>query len=92
MRIAATLLISLAACTTFPELDGTLPANQSYDTAPDLIPLAPLVEQARAATYGAAEAETSLTARLANLRARAAGLRGPVIPPSQRARMQRSVR
>ena len=92
MRLAPLFLITIAACTEFPALDGTIPPRDANAPFPALVPLAPLVAQANAADRGAADVETALTPRLAALRARAARLRGPVIPPAVRARMVRGVR
>ncbi|MBU2993936.1 hypothetical protein Q4555_11105 [Octadecabacter sp. 1_MG-2023] len=92
MRLTAFLLMTLSACTQFPELDGTIAPELVQGAAPDLIPLGPLLLQAEAADQGAAEVETEISPRLANLRGRAAGLRGPVIAPAIRARMLRGVR
>ena len=91
MRAVFILLIGLAACTEFPALDGTVPPAAA-NGPPDLVPLAPLLAQANATDRGAADVQSALTPRLANLRARAARLRGPVIPPAARARMLRGVR
>lgn len=92
MRAPFLLLIALAACTEFPALEGTVAPASANAQAPELVPLAPLLAQANATDRGAAEVETALSPRLANLRARAARLRGPVIPPAARARMLRGVR
>lgn len=87
------LALSLSpACTEFPALDGTVPPAQANGPYPDLVPLAPLVARANTSTGTLAEIEQSLTPRLAALRARADGLRGPVIPPAERERMTRTVR
>lgn len=93
MRFAllAFLIFALvpAACTQFPQLDGTVPPEQAAAPFPDLVPLGPVI--ARAGDSRAETIQTDLGPRLANLRARAAGLRGPVISPDQRARMLRGV-
>jgi len=95
MRLAFALLALLAtlpACAEFPALDGTISAEQANAPFPDLVPLAPLLAQASTATRGPALTEASLAPRIANLRARAARLRGPVIPAAARTRMLRGVR
>lgn len=92
MRIAFAFLITLAACSEFPELEGTVEPAHAQNGFPDLIPLAPLVAQANAATRSAPAAAADLSPRLANLNARAARLRGPVIPAPQRTRMLRAMR
>ncbi|MEN8841513.1 MAG: hypothetical protein ABF254_04860 [Octadecabacter sp.] len=86
------LLAALPACTEFPELDGTVSQAQADAPFPDLVPLAPLLAQVNASSSAAEIANTNIDARLANLRARAARLRGPVIPAAIRARMLRGVR
>ncbi|MGJ8611479.1 MAG: hypothetical protein ACSHWY_10305 [Octadecabacter sp.] len=92
MRLAILLCLSLAACAEFPELDGTITPEQASGDFPALVPLAPLLARADASDNGAALIETALSPRIANLRTRAAGLRGPVIPAPARARMLRGVR
>jgi hypothetical protein len=92
MRFAVALLIALAACAEFPALDDTVPPAQARSDFPDLVPLAPLIAQAGAATSTAATAASDLSPRLAGLNARAARLRGPVIPAPVRTRMLRGIR
>ncbi len=92
MRLALLLVLSLAACAEFPELDGTISPAQQNGDFPALVPLAPLLARADASNSGAAQVETALSPRIANLRTRAARLRGPVIPPAVRTRMLRGVR
>lgn len=85
-------LLGLAGCTDFPALDGTISPALQNAPYPDLVPLSPIVAQAGAADYGGASAAADLAPRLAALRARAAGLRGPVIPAPTRSRMLRGLR
>ncbi len=96
MRLfTSSLLLGLAVaagCAQFPELDQRITPELANAQPPDLVPLAPLIAQADAAQAGAATAQADLDPRLAALRDRAARLRGPVIPPSIRARMLRGVR
>lgn len=92
MRLVFPLLFALTACTEFPALDGTVPPSVSDAPFPALVPLAPLIAQAAVADRGGADAQAALTPRLAALRARAAGLRGPVIAAPTRTRMTRGVR
>ncbi|SLN40249.1 hypothetical protein [Pseudooctadecabacter jejudonensis] len=88
--------VALSACAEFPELDQRISPQLAAAPVPDLIPLAPLIAQAGAdGAAGAATAETtarSLSGRVAALNARAARLRGPVLPPATRARLLRGVR
>lgn len=88
MRLAPTIAaLILAGCTTFPELDGTVDPSLRGAPYPDLVPLSGLLAQADAGTNRGPEIEADMTSRIAALRARAAGLRGAVIPASVRARM-----
>ncbi|AKS46793.1 hypothetical protein SAMN05444287_1916 [Octadecabacter temperatus] len=95
MRFALALFALLAAlpsCTEFPELDSTVSSEVANAPYPELVPLAPLLAQANTSTGAAEIANTNIDSRLSNLRARAARLRGPVIPAAIRARMLRGVR
>lgn len=93
MRLAPILLaVLLAACTEFPALEGTIDPSLANAPYPSLVPLGPVLAQAGASDRGAALVEQALSPRLTNLRARADGLRGPVIPAAARARMLRGVR
>ena len=89
---ALPVLMGLTACAEFPQLDGTIAPEHSGADFPDLIPLAPLVAQASVANSTAITASADLSPRLANLNARAARLRGPVIPAPVRTRMLRGIR
>lgn len=86
------LLLVMAACAEFPELDGTLSAEQLRAPPPALVPLSPLLAQAAMAPSGGPTAAQTLDPRIAALRARASRLRGPVISPQDRARMLRGPR
>lgn len=77
----------LAACTTFPDLDKALSDDARAADYPRLVPLPPLLEDADATRVDAKQIEDNLTARIDRLRARAARLRGPVLRPSERARL-----
>lgn len=96
-RTIILLAVVLSACTEFPALDGTIDPALANAPYPALVPLGPVLAQADAGAdgagiRGAAGVEPALSARLAGLRARANGLRGPVIPAEARARMLRAVR
>lgn len=86
------LLASLSACAEFPELDSTITPAQANAPFPELVPLASLVARADTNNSASANVEAAITPRLADLRARAARLRGPVIAPAIRDRMLRGVR
>lgn len=92
MRFALIALLTLVSCTEFPELGGTITPNQSNAPFPTLVPLDHILAQSANTTTAGPTAEADLTPRLANLRARASRLRGPVIPSAQRARMLSGIR
>ena len=85
-------VMSLAACAEFPALDATLSPELVGAPPPALVPLGPVIAEARAIPATAQATPANLSSRLAALRARAAGLRGPVIPPAARNRMLRAMR
>lgn len=92
--VLALILVTLAACTGFPALEGRVPDDVAQAPYPAIAPLGPLLARADAlATSGRTSpaALAPVDARLAALSARADALRGPVIPPAQRARMLRGV-
>lgn len=92
MRFTLPLLIVLAGCADFPALDGTIPPAVANAPPPDLVPLTSVFAQARAGERTADASDISQSSRLANLRGRAARLRGDVIAPAERARMLRGPR
>lgn len=96
MRASLPFLIAAltahAACAEFPALDATVPPAVANAPSPELVPLGPILARVNATDRGASQFESALSPRLANLRARAARLRGPVIPPAMRSRMLRGVR
>lgn len=79
----------LAGCTAFPVLD--LPVADRDAPFPALIPLGPVLAQAAALDDGAGDPASGLDARVDDLNARAAALRGGGIDPATRARMQAGV-
>lgn len=92
--LAALALLILSACTQFPELDARVGPDATRGPYPDLVPVAPLVARAdglEASPTTSPEALANVDARIARLKARAAGLRGPVIPAPVRTRMLRGV-
>ncbi len=92
LALAFAVLASLASCAEFPALEGTISPEQANAPYPALVPLTPLIAQVGASQSGAENTQSELAPRVAALRARAADLRGPVIPPAERARMLRGVR
>ena len=79
-------LLALVACAEFPQLDSTLDDAARAAPYPDLVPLGPLL--AAQAPVAATDPGRATQDRAAALRARAARLRGAVIAPAERARMQ----
>ncbi|WP_375280779.1 hypothetical protein, partial [Pseudooctadecabacter sp.] len=92
MRLAFALPVVLVACTEFPELDQRITPELAAAPVPDLVPIAPLIAQANAAARVTEASASTLSGRIAALNARAARLRGPVIPAPVRTRMLRGVR
>jgi hypothetical protein len=92
MRLVFALLIVLPACTQLPALDGTIAPAQADAPFPDLVPLAPLIAQVNSNTATATTTAADVAPRIATLSARAARLRGPLIPAPVRTRMLRGVR
>ncbi|MCC5963670.1 MAG: hypothetical protein JJU09_11125 [Rhodobacteraceae bacterium] len=80
--------LALAACLGLPP---DLPERQAVpaSAAPDLLPIADLLAQRGDGPHTARLTEGD-DARAAALRARAQGLRGPVIAPDDRRRMESS--
>jgi len=85
-------VVSAASCAQFPELDNRMTPELANMSPPELVPLGPLIAQAGASNAGAGTAVEDMEPRLSALRARAARLRGPVIPAPVRSRMLRGVR
>ncbi len=97
MRTALALIAALglgaalSGCTPFPQLNKDASEAALAQPYPDLVPLDSL--QARLNTTGIApETAPAIEARIARLKARAAGLRGTVIDSQTRARMKAGVR
>ncbi len=93
MRCATALVLGLAltACSQFPELDATVPADGKDVDYPQLVPLEPLLARAETDISDTDQTEATVSARVAALRARASRLRGTVIDAETRARMQRGI-
>lgn len=83
------LMALLAACARFPVLDDMAANADAIAPFPRLIPLAPLIAQADALAN--LPPPPSQEGRISALNARAAALRGPIIDPDTRARMQAGV-
>jgi len=90
MRRALLLLFLGAACTQFPELDGTVAPDVADREPPRLLPLDQL-QGLQPVPRDAAPIAAGMLARVAALNARAAQLRGPVIDRRTRRRLVRGV-
>ena len=84
------LCAALAACTPFPELEGAQTPGVAEAPWPDLLPLGPLLAEA-APPRATPEQQEGLETRASALRARAAGLQGPVVDAQTRARVAAGV-
>ncbi|MDT8856538.1 hypothetical protein RNZ50_16220 [Paracoccaceae bacterium Fryx2] len=80
-RLFPLIPLALAACTSFPALEGTLSPD---GVTPALLPMDQLLAQGVAVNVANGAA---LVARAAALRARAAAMRGPVHDPATRDRL-----
>lgn len=92
LRLAALACLPLAGCTQFPALEGTVPPELEAAPFPKIVPMEPLLAEAQAGTTDPAPIRATLNDRLAGLRARAAGLRGPVLSRAERLRLERGLR
>lgn len=92
MRLTALFMIlSLAACTQFPELeDAVSPTAQNADY-PALVSVHGLLNQAEPKNGTPEQTVNTLNARVAALRNRADGLRGTVVDQYTRRRMKNGV-
>ena len=81
------LALSLAACAQFPALDGTVPPSAQAASYPTLVPLEPLLAGIEATSTDPVATSSSVNARVARLKNRAAQLRQTVIDGETRTRM-----
>lgn len=88
----ALTLCLISACTQFPELDETVTPELEAADFPALVPLDPILANARSAQSQTLRTEAALEARVANLRARAARLRGSVLSGPERQRLAEGLR
>ena len=88
-RVWIILGVALTACAEFPEVDAALASDRASAEYPDLLPFEQLLD-AREPRLTDSDDE-ALRARAAGLRNRADGLRGPVIEPQTRDRMNDGV-
>ncbi|UWR23523.1 hypothetical protein [Sulfitobacter sp. S190] len=90
--IALCLCAALPACTQFPALDQTVtPALENADYA-TLVPLDPVLAQARTPGRAPEAINARLDGRIAALNARAARLRGGVLTGRERQRLSQGLR
>ncbi len=83
-------VLGLAACTEFPQVDAALSPNDPGADYPELLPFEQL-ESGQAPPSLTDSDDDALRARAEALRARVGGLRGPVIDPDTRDRMNGGV-
>lgn len=82
----------LAACSPLPERGAGIGAGGAVAEAPVLMPIDQLLAAAAETQGGASAAQgDALAARAARLRARAALMRGPVMEPDTRARLDAAI-
>ena len=85
-----TLLLALAACSDFPDLDAEISPEARAAGYPDLVPLAEVTDRRKKARTTAEDGER-LAARAAALKARARLLRGVRIDDETRRRLSPSL-
>lgn len=88
MRTVALAFCLIGACAPFPQIAGVDASQAANAPYPDLVPVETIL--ARAPEQATPDLG-NMNARLSALRARAVGLRGPVIDGATRARMARGV-
>ena len=88
--LALFLTVTLSACTQFPELDQAVSSETRRAPYPDLLPVEDL-RATLAASRVTDQTSLSLEVRVANLRARAARLRGSVIDGTSRRRLGQKI-
>jgi len=84
--VSLAVFIALAGCADFPALDASVSDRARQADYPKILPLEAFFRQT--ARPSASFLTGPLPTRARNLRARAQALRGPVIDPASRARMQ----
>ncbi|SHJ15200.1 hypothetical protein [Wenxinia saemankumensis] len=84
-RLAPLPVLLLCACAAAPGIEARLPGVAEVGPPPALAPLGPIL--AAADRPGAADPAPALSGRIGALNARAAALRGPVLPAPAAARI-----
>lgn len=87
LTLSALALCAFSACAQFPELDRTVTPELEAASFPALVPLEPILSRTRTAQRDNTQTQDVLEARVANLRARAARLRGSVLTGRERQRL-----
>jgi hypothetical protein len=90
--IIGSMLLLTGACTQFPELDQRITPAMEAAEYPALVPLGPVLAQARSTQIEPDRAGAALDARVAALNARAARLRGSVLSGSENQRLSQGLR
>ena len=85
------LVLMLGGCADAPSLDGRISPAAAAAPYPVLQPLGPLLAQAAVPGQITAASIAQMDGGTAQLRARAAALRGPVVDAATRARMQSAI-
>ena len=83
--------LGLAGCTELPDLNDRLQPGAARADYPALVPVEPLLARAEASQQIDESTGPALEARVARLRARAAGLRGAVVDGASRNRIRQGV-
>lgn len=85
-------VLTLGACTQFPQLDRTITPELERAEYPTLVPVEPLLARATTGRVDPVQTEAALLGRLSRLRARAARLRGSVLSGRERQRLREGLR
>lgn len=92
-RVLLCLFVSaLAACTQFPELEGTISPEAADAAYPELLPLEPILAQANGSSIDPTAEQGAIQGRVASLRARADRLRGSVLTGQEKRRLEQGLR
>lgn len=85
-------LATLGACKQFPELDRNITPVVAEAGYPELVPLAPVLANAKNTGVDPIQASSAIDGRVAALKARAARLRGSVLTGRERQRLAQGLR
>jgi len=84
-------ILGVAACEQAPDIGPPVTEAERNAPFPTLLPLHTLLAQGQTVSRITPDTTADLTGRIANLRARAAGLNRPVVDPATRATMRAAV-